>query len=113
MEEIDRTEWDEAWQNAELRTVLAPGDLVIKTGLDTGRILSANISVVPHEYCSRMYVESGECPLCKRITQDDDTVVASLHPTFEKLSGVSFGVHVHRACLELLPISDEPKPIPW
>jgi hypothetical protein len=113
MEEIDRAEWDAAWRNAELRTVLAPGDLVIKTGLDTGRILSANISVVPHEYRSQIYIDSDECPLCKKLTREEDSVVAILHPTFEKLSGVSFGVRLHRECLESLPISDEPKPILW
>ena len=112
MTETDRGQWDEAWGKAEMRTVLAPGDLEIKTGLDIGPVLSANISVAPAEYRSHMYIGSDACPLCKRLTGEEDSVVAALHPTFERLEHVSFGVRVHPECMDSLPLSSDTKPIP-
>ncbi|MBP6211981.1 MAG: hypothetical protein KA447_02990 [Pyrinomonadaceae bacterium] len=109
----DRSKWDEAWKKAEVRTVTAPQDVHIKTGLDVGEILSATISTVPEEYRSNVYIQSDDCALCGLSTSDEDFLLANLNPVFDKIGGLGFGVRAHHQCFESLPLSDEHPPIPW
>jgi len=109
----DRSTWDEAWKKAEVRTVTALRDVHIKIDLYVGEILSATISTVPDEYRTKIYITSSDCALCGRSTSEDDFLLASLNPVFEKIKGLAFGVRAHHQCFAYLPLSDEHPPIPW
>jgi len=113
MMDDDRSKWDEAWRKAEVRTVTALADVHIEPGLEVGEILSATISTVPDEFRSKIYIQSSDCALCGRSTSEEDFLLASLNPVFEKINGLAFGVRAHHQCFESLPVSDEPAPIPW
>lgn len=114
-EEIDREEWDRAWNSMPLRRLQSPTKLKIGDELlrGLGDPVSVMISEDPPQFSHKAWRESEACPVCGDTTSGSDRIPATLHPRWESGMRIGIGVWVHRACFERCPDADEPTPVPW
>src|SRR5437868_4942018 len=121
--DIDREEWNRRWSSMPHKHISDVAALDFHRDAGLGAVRSATISLVPPEYVGGSFVggsfvggsffATDVCPLCSKSTEPVQRIAASLHPKFERITGVSFGVWVHQSCFDRLEVSDQPTPFPW
>jgi len=106
--------WKRLWQSMPHRKVedVAKIDVHRYLGYDFGKLISATISLAPEQFIEGIYFPVNECPICLLTTTPDDSIAASLNPTFEQTQGLGVFVWVHSECFETLTLSYEPTTFP-
>jgi hypothetical protein len=113
MEDVDRTDWDNAFSGMPHRGINLASDFDIGLSLGFGEIVSTTISEDPKQYADRIWKRSDSCPVCGKMTNESNRVSASLHPKFLTGLTIGVGVWIHISCLDACPRIDEPTPVPW
>ena len=92
MEDIDESEWNEAWSSMAHRRMLTwASDLKDWFGYDFGELVTVTISPVPERFIGLLHIKDEICPVCGFQTEETNRIVVGISPTFTNITGL--GLH--------------------
>ena len=116
IDDDDRTEWDNAWRNRELRRFVGPIQIDVSPtpNDDWGHVTRVEIVSDPPQFANSIWRKDDICPVCGQATADDSSRIAvTIYPYFSKGFSYGFGAWVHESCFATCEAVPGPAPVPW